>query len=69
MGCVPAELAMRSPSGQCSPELQRAAALYNPQLVEMINELNNEYGTNIFISANTEQQTTDFINNPAAYGE
>ncbi|XVF57042.1 hypothetical protein PTKIN_Ptkin06aG0171200 [Pterospermum kingtungense] len=68
LGCVPAELAMRSPSGQCASELQRAAALYNPQLLEMINELNNEYGANIFIAANTARQTTDFIDNPAAYG-
>ncbi|KAE8731769.1 GDSL esterase/lipase [Hibiscus syriacus] len=68
MGCVPAELAMRSPSGECAAELQRAAALYNPQLVDMINELNSQYGANIFIAANTQQQTTDFINDPAAYG-
>ncbi|KAB2058816.1 hypothetical protein ERO13_1Z049373v2 [Gossypium hirsutum] len=68
MGCVPAELAMRSPSGQCATELQRAAALYNPQLVQMINELNSQYGANIFIAANTEQKTNDFINNPTAYG-
>ncbi|GMI65138.1 CUTIN SYNTHASE2 [Hibiscus trionum] len=68
MGCVPAELAMRSPGGQCAAELQRAAALYNPQLVDMIHELNSQYGSNIFIAANTQQQTTDFINDPAAYG-
>ncbi|KAK8589612.1 hypothetical protein V6N12_024006 [Hibiscus sabdariffa] len=68
MGCVPAELAMRSPGGQCAAELQRAAALYNPQLVDMINELNSQYGSNMFIAANTRQQTTDFINDPAAYG-
>ncbi|KAK8633986.1 hypothetical protein V6N13_014815 [Hibiscus sabdariffa] len=68
MGCVPAELAMRSPTGQCAPELQRAAGLYNPQLVDMINELNDQYGATIFIAANTRQQTDDFINDPAAYG-
>ncbi|XP_022743429.1 GDSL esterase/lipase At5g18430-like [Durio zibethinus] len=68
LGCVPAELALRSLSGQCDPVLQRAAALYNPQLVEMINELNNEYGANIFIAANTQQQTNDFVSNPGAYG-
>ncbi|KAK8638060.1 hypothetical protein V6N13_136502 [Hibiscus sabdariffa] len=31
LGCVPAELAMRSQSGRCAPELMAAAALYNPQ--------------------------------------
>ncbi|KAE8710308.1 GDSL esterase/lipase [Hibiscus syriacus] len=68
LGCVPAELAMRSLSGQCDPELQRAAALYNPQLVEMINGLNGQLATNIFIAANTPHQTNDFISNPGAYG-
>ncbi|XWS58451.1 hypothetical protein CRYUN_Cryun08bG0034800 [Craigia yunnanensis] len=68
LGCVPAELAMRSPSGQCAPQLQEAASLFNPQLVEMINELNDAYGANIFIASNTQQQTNDFIRNPAAYG-
>ncbi|TYH34467.1 hypothetical protein ES332_D13G130200v1 [Gossypium tomentosum] len=68
LGCVPAERAMRSPNGECAPELQQAASLFNPQLVQMINELNSEYGANIFIAANTQLQTSDFITNPGAYG-
>ncbi|KAE8707796.1 GDSL esterase/lipase [Hibiscus syriacus] len=68
LGCVPAELAMRSPSGQCDPELQRAAALYNPQLLEMVNGLNSQLGTTIFLAANTQQQTINFISSPGAYG-
>ena len=69
MGCVPAELAQRSINGQCSAELQRAAALYNPQLTQMIGELNNQYGADIFIAANTRQMTNDFVSNPRAYGK
>ncbi|KAF9661093.1 hypothetical protein SADUNF_Sadunf19G0031900 [Salix dunnii] len=68
MGCVPAELAQRSTNGQCSAELQRAAALYNPQLTQMIGELNNQYGADIFIAANTRQMASDFVSNPRAYG-
>ncbi|XWS42618.1 hypothetical protein CRYUN_Cryun16bG0029300 [Craigia yunnanensis] len=68
MGCVPAELAMRSPSGQCAPRLQEASELFNPQLVEMTNGLNDEYGANIFIVSNTNQVAYDFIYNPGAYG-
>ncbi|KAK8542945.1 hypothetical protein V6N12_015521 [Hibiscus sabdariffa] len=68
LGCVPAELAMRSQSGQCAPELMAAAALYNPQLIEMVNGLNSQLGANIFIAANTQQQTNDFISNPGAFG-
>ncbi|TYH35687.1 hypothetical protein ES332_D13G210100v1 [Gossypium tomentosum] len=48
--------------------LQQPAALYNPQLVEMVNGLNSQLGANIFIAANTQQQTSDFISNPGAYG-
>ncbi|KAK0600777.1 hypothetical protein LWI29_018304 [Acer saccharum] len=68
LGCVPAEMAMRSTNGGCSEELQRAAALYNPQLVEMIEGLNSEIGENIFIAANTQQMHMDFISDPQAYG-
>ena len=69
MGCAPAELAMRSPSGVCAPHLQEASALFNPQLIEMINGLNSEYGANIFIASNTNQLTYDYIYNPRAYGK
>ena len=68
MGCVPAELAMRSRNGECAVELQRAANLYNPQLVQMINELNSEIGANVFIAANAVRMNMDFISNPRAYG-
>ncbi|XP_039014059.1 GDSL esterase/lipase At5g33370-like [Hibiscus syriacus] len=54
MGCVPAELAMRGTNGGCSKELQRAASLYNPQLVQMLNGLNKQIGKDVFVSANTQ---------------
>lgn len=68
MGCVPAELAQRSRNGDCATELQRAASLYNPQLVQMITDLNNEVGSSTFIAANTQQMHMDFISDPQAYG-
>ncbi|KAF7817774.1 GDSL esterase/lipase [Senna tora] len=68
LGCVPAELAMRSRNGQCSAELQRAASLFNPQLVQMLAQLNRELGSDVFIGANTQQMHNDFVNNPRAYG-
>ncbi|KAG5549668.1 hypothetical protein RHGRI_014837 [Rhododendron griersonianum] len=68
MGCVPAELAQRSRTGECAVELQRAAALYNPQLDQMVSGVNNEIGGQVFIAANTMRMNTDFISNPAAYG-
>ncbi|CAN8244021.1 unnamed protein product [Cochlearia groenlandica] len=69
LGCAPAELA-RSPSsnGRCSPELQVAASLYDPQLVQMVNELNRKIGKNVFIAANTNQMQTDFLRTPRTYG-
>lgn len=68
MGCVPAELAQRSRTGECAVELQRAAALFNPQLDQMVSGVNNEIGGQVFIAANTMRMNTDFISNPAAYG-
>ncbi|XP_059665689.1 GDSL esterase/lipase At5g33370-like [Cornus florida] len=68
MGCVPAELALRSRTGECAVDLQRAAALFNPQLVEMINGLNGELGSDIFVAANTMATHLDFISDPQAYG-
>ena len=68
MGCVPAELAIRSRNGDCDVELQRAAALYNPQLGDMIKGLNKEIGADVFIAANAYQMHMDFVTNPQAYG-
>ncbi|OIT00861.1 PREDICTED: GDSL esterase/lipase At5g33370-like [Nicotiana attenuata] len=68
LGCVPAELAQRSQDGNCAAELQEAASLFNPQLVEMLNGLNNEIGSHVFIAANTNQMHLDFVTNPQAFG-
>ncbi|XP_027366715.1 GDSL esterase/lipase At5g33370-like isoform X2 [Abrus precatorius] len=68
IGCVPAELAMRSRNGECDTELQRAASLYNPQLAEMIKGLNQEIGADVFIAANAYQMHMDFVTNPQAFG-
>ncbi|XP_011077072.1 GDSL esterase/lipase At5g33370 [Sesamum indicum] len=68
LGCVPAELALHSTNGECAEELQKAAALFNPQLVQMLNELNQQLGSNVFIAANTNQMHMDFISNPQAFG-
>ncbi|XP_027350877.1 GDSL esterase/lipase LTL1-like [Abrus precatorius] len=68
LGCVPAELAQRSRNGECAVDLQRASDLFNPQLVELVNQLNAEIGSVIFISANAFAMNMDFISNPQAYG-
>lgn len=69
MGCVPAELAQRSRTGECAVELNRAANLFNPQLIQMINQLNSEIGTTIFVAVNAVQMHMDFIHDPQAYGK
>ncbi|KAG8648072.1 hypothetical protein MANES_09G145900v8 [Manihot esculenta] len=69
LGCVPAELATRSRDGECSAELQRAASLFNPQLTQMLGQLNSQYGSDVFIAANTGKMSSDFITNPAAFGK
>ncbi|XP_022746518.1 GDSL esterase/lipase At5g33370-like [Durio zibethinus] len=68
LGCVPAELAQHSRAGECAVELQRAAALFNPQLVQMLNGLNSELGSHVFIAANAYEMHMDWIGNPQAYG-
>ncbi|XP_019151532.1 PREDICTED: GDSL esterase/lipase At5g33370-like [Ipomoea nil] len=68
LGCVPAELAQRSKRGECASELQRAASLFNPQLIEMLQGLNTRLGSPVFIAANTHQVHIDFIINPQAFG-
>ncbi|KAK4282955.1 hypothetical protein QN277_014267 [Acacia crassicarpa] len=68
MGCVPAELGMRSRNGECDEELQRAASMFNPQLGTMISGLNQEVGADVFVAANAYQMHMDFITNPQAYG-
>ncbi|TXG71906.1 hypothetical protein EZV62_000485 [Acer yangbiense] len=68
LGCVPAELAQRSRNGECSAELSRAAALFNPQLEQMLRQLNSQFGSDVFVGANTQLMHNDFISNPKAYG-
>lgn len=68
LGCVPAQLATSSSNGQCAEEPQRAAAIFNPQLVEMAQGLNNELGSKIFITANAFEMHMDFISDPQRYG-
>ncbi|PNY06764.1 GDSL esterase/lipase [Trifolium pratense] len=68
MGCAPAELALKSVNGECDVELERAAALYNPQLVKMVKGLNKDIGDDVFIAANALKMQDDFITNPELYG-
>ncbi|OAY77551.1 GDSL esterase/lipase, partial [Ananas comosus] len=67
LGCVPAELALRSRTGQCDPELQRVPDMYNPQLVQMIREVNAEIGSDVFVAVNAYRMHMDFISNPRQY--
>lgn len=68
IGCAPAELAQHSRNGECYAELQQAADLFNPQLVQMITQLNREIGSDIFIGANAFAMNMDYISDPQAYG-
>ncbi|KAL9272282.1 GDSL esterase/lipase LTL1-like protein [Drosera capensis] len=68
LGCVPAERAQRGRNGECSQELNYAASLFNPQLLEMIKEVNREIGSDVFIAANANQMHMDFVSSPQQYG-
>ncbi|RZS18351.1 hypothetical protein BHM03_00050600 [Ensete ventricosum] len=69
LGCVPAELALRrSLSGECDPELQRAANMFNLLLADVVRELNLEIGYVSFIAANAFNMHMNYITHPEAYG-
>ncbi|KAF5454834.1 hypothetical protein F2P56_024470, partial [Juglans regia] len=68
IGCVPAELALHSRNGECAVEIQRAANLFNPQLDQLIIQLNSEIGSDVFVTANAFEMHLDFISDPQAYG-
>ncbi|WOK98755.1 GDSL esterase/lipase LTL1 [Canna indica] len=68
LGCAPSELALRSPSGECDPDLQHAADLFNPQLEQILMELNSQIGSDVYISADAFKMHTNFISNPEAFG-
>ncbi|KAK8935288.1 GDSL esterase/lipase LTL1 [Platanthera zijinensis] len=68
LGCVPAELARRSRTNGCDPELQRAGNLFNPRLWQTLKNLNAEIGTDVFVAANAFKMHMDFITNSRAYG-
>ncbi|KVI07347.1 hypothetical protein Ccrd_014300, partial [Cynara cardunculus var. scolymus] len=67
LGCVPAILALRSKKGECAPDLQQAAELFNPQLVDMVNSLNKKLGNHVFVTVETNYLHMNFINNPKAF--
>ncbi|VFQ86289.1 unnamed protein product [Cuscuta campestris] len=68
LGCVPAELAERGRNGQCADELQESAAIFNPLLIQMIQDLNQELGSTVFVAVNAREMQNDFVHNPRAYG-
>ncbi|KAF7154019.1 hypothetical protein RHSIM_Rhsim01G0258500 [Rhododendron simsii] len=69
LGCVPAELAVASGNGQCAEEPERAAELFNTGLDDMVQGLNQQLGSGVFISVKAYMELhKDFIANPGAYG-
>lgn len=69
LGCVPAELAVTSGNGQCAEEPERAAELFNTGLDDMVQGLNQQLGSDVFISVKAYMKLhKDFIANPQAYG-
>ncbi|QHN85385.1 hypothetical protein HN51_039790 [Arachis hypogaea] len=68
LGCVPAELSQHSRNGECYAPLQEASDLFNPQLFQLINQLNSEIGSDVYISANAFAMNMDFIGNPQQFG-
>ncbi|KAK7345696.1 hypothetical protein VNO77_16306 [Canavalia gladiata] len=68
MGCVPSQLATRSRNGECVAELQQAAQIFNPLLVQMTREINSQVGSDVFVTVNAFQMNMNFINSPQRFG-
>ncbi|GMH20433.1 hypothetical protein Nepgr_022274 [Nepenthes gracilis] len=68
LGCVPSELAMGSRNGECVPNAQQAASIFNPMLDQTVQGLNSELGSDVFVASNTRLTTSDFIRNPQSFG-
>ncbi|CAN0920347.1 GDSL esterase/lipase At4g28780 [Linum grandiflorum] len=69
LGCIPAELAFyQSDNGDCATEPQQAAMIFNPRLFDMVDNLNRDIGSDIFISANAFSLKMDMIEKPQLYG-
>jgi phospholipase/lecithinase/hemolysin len=68
LGCVPARLAVSSLTGACDPELMRVPAMWNPQLTQMLGELNRQFGSNAFVAVNADRMHMDIVMNPQNYG-
>ncbi|KAG8389123.1 hypothetical protein BUALT_Bualt02G0196500 [Buddleja alternifolia] len=68
LGCTPAEIAQRGINGQCAEEPQRASHIFNSLLVSMIEGLNRDIGSDVFVAVNARRMQNDFIDNPQAHG-
>ncbi|KAL7589404.1 GDSL esterase/lipase At5g33370 [Lactuca sativa] len=68
LGCAPGEIVQHSLDGECAPELQAAAQIFEPQLAQMVQNLNHELGADVFVAANTKLMHNDIITNPQAFG-
>lgn len=69
LGCAPGEIVQHSLDGECAPELQAAAQIFEPQLAQMVQNLNHELGADVFVAANTKLMHNDIITNPQAFGK
>nr|XP_043615655.1 GDSL esterase/lipase LTL1-like [Erigeron canadensis] len=68
LGCAPGERMFHNTHGECSPDLQAAASLFEPQLAKMVQDLNAEYHADVFIAANSKLMHHDLISDPKAFG-
>ncbi|MED6138605.1 hypothetical protein PIB30_075848 [Stylosanthes scabra] len=68
LGCVPSQLASKSNNGECVPELQEAANIFNPLLVQMTKDLNSQVGSDVFVAVNAFVMHMDFVTKPEKFG-
>ncbi|GAA0155401.1 hypothetical protein Leryth_005201 [Lithospermum erythrorhizon] len=69
LGCVPGVLATRSTNGKCAEEPQLAAEIFNKHLLQLIKDLNQDIGSDVFVAVNAGALQNDFIHHPQQFGQ
>ncbi|GAA0156428.1 lipase [Lithospermum erythrorhizon] len=67
LGCVPGVLATRSTNGKCAEEPQLAAEIFNKHLLQLIKDLNQDIGSDVFVAVNAGALQNDFIHHPQQF--
>ncbi|KAL5753426.1 hypothetical protein ACOSQ2_023933 [Xanthoceras sorbifolium] len=69
LGCLPNQLAAGfAPPGECVSYVNEMVEIFNKELLSLVDQLNTNHTTSIFVFCNTYVAFIDMLNNPDSYG-